>query len=78
MTRREFIGLIGGAAAWPLAARATERRLVGVLWSDRAQAESWGVKKAHDKPNRTVATFLGLSQRLGGAIRNAYAAQCLA
>jgi putative tryptophan/tyrosine transport system substrate-binding protein len=42
MRRREFISLLGGATAWPLAARATERRLVGVLWSDRAMAESWG------------------------------------
>jgi putative tryptophan/tyrosine transport system substrate-binding protein len=33
---------LGGAVAWPLAARAGERRLVGVLWSDGAQAESWG------------------------------------
>jgi putative ABC transport system substrate-binding protein len=43
MRRREFIALLGGAAAaWPFRARAAERRLVGVLWSDRAQAESWG------------------------------------
>src|SRR5262249_20086531 len=42
MRRREFILALGGAAAWPLAARAAERRLVGVLWSDRAPGEGWG------------------------------------
>jgi len=59
MRRREFISLIGGAAAWPLAARAQQpdrMRLIGVLMgypeSDQA-AQSW------------LAAFRGALPKLG-------------
>jgi ABC-type uncharacterized transport system substrate-binding protein len=43
MRRREVTALLGSAAvAWPFLAHAADRWLVGVLWSDKAQAESWG------------------------------------
>ena len=43
MRRREFFGVVGGAAAWPLAARAQQTKLarIGALYIGIADAESF-------------------------------------
>ncbi|HEV2955102.1 MAG TPA: ABC transporter substrate-binding protein [Xanthobacteraceae bacterium] len=68
MRRREFIALLGGAAAWPFAARAAERRLVGALWSDRAQAESWGpaMRRGLAEAGFAEGSNLALAERYAG------------
>src|SRR5262245_41954147 len=54
--RREFVGLLGGAAAWPLAARAQERiRRIGVLTGA-------GGPDDDEAPARSAAFLQGLQQ----------------
>src|SRR5262245_12699835 len=65
MKRREFITLLGGAAAWPLAARAQQRermRRIGVLINLAADDP--------ESPLRVAAFALGLSQLGWTAGRN--------
>jgi putative ABC transport system substrate-binding protein len=59
MRRREFIALIGGAAAWPIRARAQQSepmRRIGVLMSDAADDPEARVR---------VAAFTRSLQELG-------------
>jgi len=59
MRRREFITLVGGAAAWPLAARAQERiRRIGVLV---------GADENDPESNRRHSAFIQALADLGWA-----------
>ena len=57
MRRRDFITLLGGAAAWPLAARAQQIRRIGVLIPLYSQSDR--------EAQATIAAFLDTFQKLG-------------
>jgi putative ABC transport system substrate-binding protein len=55
--RRQFITLLGGAAAWPVTLRAQQLRRIGVLMSNYSQTDREG--------QASTAAFLDTFQRLG-------------
>jgi putative tryptophan/tyrosine transport system substrate-binding protein len=59
LRRRDFITLVGGAAAWPVAARAQQLRRIGVLVPNYSQTDREGQAR--------IAAFLDTFQRLGWA-----------
>jgi putative tryptophan/tyrosine transport system substrate-binding protein len=66
MKRREFITLIGGVAAWPLAARAQQSRVarIGALYIGLADAESF--KKELREGLRELGFVEGQNTTLAG------------
>jgi putative ABC transport system substrate-binding protein len=60
MKRREFIGLLGGAAAWPLAARAQQpARTIGYLGATSSSAETYSMDRAFVRRLRELGWIEG-------------------
>ena len=88
MRRRQFIALVGGAAAWPLAARAQQRervRRIGVLSAPLAddpqsQARNAAFLQGLGELGWRVGRNLEINYRWGGidAKRHTYTAELLA
>jgi putative ABC transport system substrate-binding protein len=73
MIRRNFIMLLGGAAAWPLAARAQSERvrriglLMGVADDQEGQARLAALKKGLQELGWTDGRNIQIETRFGGA-----------
>jgi putative tryptophan/tyrosine transport system substrate-binding protein len=69
MRQREFITLLGGAAVWPLAARAQQQRRIGILVGagNDLQSQSWITRFRQKLQQLGWTDGLQIDIRWGGA-----------